>query len=502
VVLSQLFKNGNFTDTVHRVWNTTLSMHRLKSVLVAGNEDDEEEKLRIKWSGQVKHNDHRELRCLTLEGLLEEIALLVDLCNSSSNIDAVTLTETIEQSIRLTEICMIIAACSEILQGKSLNAAVSDGRLNTLPRRRLVASSLFVATLILAIIRSFLLQTITVARARLVTTWASRKSDGIHARLGSFNDAVCHSINSFADRKLILKFLPVLFCREFLVSVLSKSERNINLGNATLRSTRDFSFSTRNGLLCIRSNNVIDGHGADGVNSTVATGLAVVTLTLDVVEVIVPSITRMVVPFQVGQKVVRELITGEIAQIGIVVARIGILTNRSGSCNVRVGRKLILVEHRTRIASISVKDEVLEHVLCAHGVKSLLQFYLTQGTIRESERVHTTMITIVDDDIVVSSRPQRLAATRNTLASHQKNEVFGSHKLAGVIMGNASIDILTTNIIDDLARVRILGIIRDIVIHHNDDPLLRNTHVPENMERMANVCLHAIVLPPICTGSK
>jgi len=224
---------------------------------------------------------------------------------------------------------------------------------------------------------------------------------------------------------------------------------------------------------------------------------------LDIVELVAPGVARLVVLLDVSHPGVGETVAWEVAEVVIIVTGVGVLTNRSSGGNVRVGWDVQLEEDRAGVARISVEDEVLEHVLGSHGVEGGLHHGVGKHLMREGKSVHSTVIAEVHEYVVVGGGLDGLGAARNRAASHQSDEVVSSHRFTSEIMRNASVHILAVDVIDDLARIRILGAVCDIVIHHNNDTLIRNAQtLMENVVGMANISLHTIVVPASCSSSK
>lgn len=62
---------------------------------------------------------------------------------------------------------------------------------------------------------------------------------------------------------------------------------------------------------------------------------------------------------------------------------------------------------------------------------------------------------------------------------------------------DSGVDVRTVGFVDDDALVRILGVIGDVVVHHNHDVLVLESSLLHYLVRVAHVCLVTVVFVPL-----
>jgi len=193
--------------------------------------------------------------------------------------------------------------------------------------------------------------------------------------------------------------------------------------------------------------------------------------------------------------------SNESAEGVIHPASISRVIGRSRGGDVNVVRNVLLVEERARIASLHEDDEVLVKVLSAQHVEHLLEVASTSETtaIRHGDDISVAVIIIIEENVILSSRTESLAAARLRIHTHENREKVISGSIGtSVILGDTRIDVdvLTTldvEVVVDLTRERILAVVSDIISHEDDDPLIRNAKLMSNLISMADRSLVPVV---------
>jgi len=202
---------------------------------------------------------------------------------------------------------------------------------------------------------------------------------------------------------------------------------------------------------------------------------------------------------------VREEVARVRAKSCIVVAGVSVLTDRSGSGDVDISREGELVEDRAREAGLNVEDELLEQLLGSHGVEEVLHLGTVEvAATREAHGTLTAVIVEEDKNVIVRGRLEGLAATdaSHVFTREDLDEVLAVNKRASEILRNAGIHIRASGLVDDLTALGVLSIVGDIILHHDDDMVLRDTHVVDNLISVADISLVTIVVVTITTSSK
>lgn len=66
---------------------------------------------------------------------------------------------------------------------------------------------------------------------------------------------------------------------------------------------------------------------------------------------------------------------------------------------------------------------------------------------------------------------------------------------------DSGVDVRTVGFVDDDALVRILGVIGDVVVHHNHDVLVLESSLLHYLVRVAHVCLVTVVFDPAMSNA-
>jgi len=393
---------------------------------------------------------------------------------------------------------MIITTSIKEGRSKLANANITLLRVETFTRRINIAT-LFVAALHLAVSSTVLTIAVLVAVAAPVAGSASRLAQVRSIGLGSSDDGSSHVIDSLLDSNLLVELLKVGISRLSHEDILGGLKRNFK-GRDSVSDLNRSRFSGNRWLIVVSKL-----HGS----KLLLTILASLTVALDVLLDVVKLILEGVVTLAVDLSIMDPEEGVDISDVGtdgsIVVVSKAAGTNRSGSSNINVLRKVKLVEDRTREASLNVDDEVLEKILGSHGVESAL--HLGSIEVAATREAHCTFRTVIikeNENIIIRTRLEGLATadTSHVLTSKNLDEVLTVDKIASIILRNTVIHIRASGLIDDLTTLGVLSIVSNIILHHDNDTFIRNAHAMDNLVGVTNISLVTIVVITIRTSSK
>jgi len=393
---------------------------------------------------------------------------------------------------------MIVATVSKELLSKLVDTSITLLRVKAEPGRINIATFL-VAALHLAVLVVVLTNAIRVAVAAPVASAAGRHAQMRSIGLGSVDDGSSHVIDGLLDGDLLVELLKVLISGLVHEDTLGGHKRNLEGGD----SISDLDGSSLN-----------SGGGVEEVGKsdtlhplvTVLAGLTVaLDVLLDVVELILEGVTSLGVHLSIVDPEVRVDISDVGTDCVIPVEGKAALTNRGGSGDVHVVGKDELVEDRASEASLDVDNEVLEHLLAVHGVDGGLHLGAVEvAATREADSTLRTVIVEENKNVVIRARLEALATADAThiLTSKDLDEVLAGNKVASVILGNTLVHIRAVGLVDDLTGLGILIVVSNIILHHNNDALIRNTHLVDNLIGVANISLVTIVVVTVTASSK
>jgi len=365
---------------------------------------------------------------------------------------------------------------------------------------RIIVAALFIAAFKLAVRSAVFLNAIMIAVAAIITAGARSHAKMRSIGLGGFNDGGGHIINSLLDGDLLVELLKVLVSGLRHEDTLGGHERNFKGRD----SVSDLDGSSRNssasGLEEFSHIDVLDGFITILASLTVAFDVL-----LDVIELILESVTGLAVNFSImdPEEGVDISDVGTDGIIPVVSKAAG--TNRSGSGNINVRGKNKLVEDRAREAGLDVDDEFLEHVLRSHGVDDSLHLVAIKiATIREAHSTLTAVIIEENENIIIRTRLKSLATAnaRHILTSHDLNPVVAVNIWSSIILRNSGIHIRAVGLVDDLSGLGVTRVTSNIILHHNNDTFIRDTHVVDDLIGVANISLVTIVVVTITTSSE
>lgn len=111
------------------------------------------------------------------------------------------------------------------------------------------------------------------------------------------------------------------------------------------------------------------------------------------------------------------------------------------------------------------------------------------------------MVGVVDEDVVVGAAGDDLAAAGagegGAVAEEDGEEVVDVDVVAGVILGDAGVDVGAGRVVEDEPRPGVVGVVGDVVVHHHHDVLLLHASLPHDLVRVAHVRLVPVVIEPI-----
>jgi len=392
---------------------------------------------------------------------------------------------------------MIIAASIEVGTSKLMDASILQD-VETSPGRIDIAT-LLVAALHLAVGCTVLTNAVLVAVARAVASRAGRRAQVRSIGLGSRDDGLGHLVDGLLDGDLLVELLKILLSGLAHEDTLGGLKRNLKGGDSI--SDLDRSLPGRNAGLVVLS----DVHGSHAL-VTILAGLTVaLDVGLDVIKLILEGVAGLGVDLSVvdPEEGVDISDVGTDGIIPVVGKAAG--ADRSSSGDVHIVRDGDLVEDRTSEAGLNVEDEVLVKLLGGHLVEQVLHLSSIKiTTTREADGTLRTVIVKEDKNVILLSRLKSLAAAdaRHILTSKDLDEVLAVDKTASEILRNSGVHIRASGLVDDLSALGVLRVISNIILHHNNDVLIRNTHLVDNLIGMANISLVTIVIITIGTSSK
>jgi len=432
--------------------------------------------------------------------LLEASALVGDLVESSLNVDISLTADTTEEELSAAEVRMLIAAGLEEGVSKLVDASVMLlGAVET-NLGRIDIAALLVAALHLAVSLTVLADAVLVAVAGAVAGAASRRGQVRSIGLGGRDDSLSHLVDDILDVHLPLELVIVLISRLAHEDTLGGHERNLKGGDSV--GDLDVAAAVGTGGTVEVLGDVQGGHAL----VTVLAGLAVaLDVGLDVVELILEGVARLGVDLSVVDP--QEGV--DISDVGVdgVIVVVGEAAGADGgsSGHIHVVGEGELVEDRASEASLDVEDELLEELLGGHGVESLLHGVSIEiAGVGEADGALRAVVVKEDKNVIVGGGLERLAAAdaSHVLTSKNLHEVLAVDKSASEILGNTVVHIRAVGLVDDLSGLGVLNVVSDIILHHNDDVLVRDAHLVDNLISMAHISLVTIVHVGVRTSGK
>jgi len=348
----------------------------------------------------------------------------------------------------------------------------------------------------------------SIARAGLIALLAdAHVKELVGKRLA--DDLTDHGVNAETDFLLSLESGKVLSSRLSLVVVLGKSERNKVLrdsGLVVLNAKTALRSSTDEGVLheaeegqVLEAEITILARRGGGLSSGVVVRILEDGAEVSVHAVIIDGLDPTMRP--AGSDIGAEL--------GILKASIRGGRGRSRSGNVDVLREVLLVEHGARIAGRHEEDKSLEHLLAGHGIEDLGEIVIVEELVSgHGNDTRVTVIIVEDEDVIVLSGLKVLAAAAGRSITRKNiDEVLDIGITSNVILYNTSINIdigttLNIDLVVDLAREGIHGVVGDIILEESDDTLIRNTGRVSKLISLAHGGLVTVVTPASATGDK
>jgi len=394
---------------------------------------------------------------------------------------------------------VIIAASIEEGLRKGVDARVVLLVAGKTRVRSIVIAALLIAALIFAVSRTVFLDAVLVAVAAGIAAGARSSAQVRSIRLGSSDDGRGHVINSLLDGDLLVELLEVILSGLVHEDALGSLKRNFK-GRDSVSDLDGVGLLANGGLVVLG-----DIHGSK-LLVTILAGLTVtLDVGLDVLKLILEGVTGLAVDLSIvdPEEGVDISDVGTDGRIVVVCEAAG--TNRSGSGHINVGWENKLVEDRAREAGLDVEDEVLEELPGSHGVKKTL--HLVSIKIAATREAHGTLRTVIieeNKDVIIGTRLEALAtaSASHILTRKDVEESSAVNKGTSIILRNSGIHIRASGLVDDLTGLGVRGVVSDIILHHNDDVIIRDTHLVDDLISMANISLVTIVVVTIRTSSK
>jgi len=87
------------------------------------------------------------------------------------------------------------------------------------------------------------------------------------------------------------------------------------------------------------------------------------------------------------------------------------------------------------------------------------------------------------------------------VTSHGSHEVLRSDVSARVVNLEVTSDIRTVSSVEELTWERILSVVSDIVVHHKDDVIVRDTVLLHDLVSVGSISLVSVVVVTVGTGN-
>jgi len=441
-------------------------------------------------------------RTNNLESLeVEGTTLGTNLLNGSLHINIGLLADTTEKKLGLANVRVIVATASEVLLSELVNTGLIALNIKAVIRRIEVATFLIAALQLAEFSAVTIIGAVLIAVARLITGLTSRKTKVRVLRHGSIDDGSGHFVDSLLDEDLFVELLEVLIGGLVHEHTLGGHERNVESGDGVSDLDRSARGDRAGGLEVV-------GH-SHGTHLLLVTILASLTVTLDilldVIEIILEGVASLGVDLSIVDPEVRVDIS-DVSTDGVIpVESEAALTNRGGGGDVHAVRKAQLVEDRASEASLDVEDEVLVHLLLSHSIDSVLHLLsIDVAAAGEADSTLRTVIIEEDKNVIIRARLKALATAdaSHVFTSEDLKEVLASHEIAGVILGDPSVHIRTVRLVDDLTLLRIRVRVSDIILHHNNDALVRDAQLVDNLISVADISLMTVVIITVAASDK
>jgi len=429
--------------------------------------------------------------------LLETSALVGDLVESSLDVDIGLTADTTEEELGLAEVGVLVAAGIEEGTSKLVDASILHDVETSLGR--IDIATLLVAALHLAVLVVVLTDAVLVAVARAVASGAGRRAQVRSIGLGSRDDGLSHLIDGLLDADLLVELLKILLSGLAHEDTLGGLERNLKGGDSV--SDLDGSLPGRNAGLVVLS----DVHGSHALVTILASLAVALDVGLDVVKLILEGVAGLGVDLSIvdPEEGVDISDVGTDGIIKVVSEAAG--ADRSSSGDVDVLGDGDLVEDGTSEASLNVEDEILVHLVGGHLVESALHLGgIEVAAVGEADGALRAVIVEEDKHVILIGRLEALAAAdaSHILTSKDLDEVLAVDKSASEILRNSGIHIRAVGLVDDLTGLGVLRVTSNIILHHNDDVLIRDTHLVDDLIGVADISLVTIVVITIGTSSK
>jgi hypothetical protein len=158
-------------------------------------------------------------------------------------------------------------------------------------------------------------------------------------------------------------------------------------------------------------------------------------------------------------------------------------------------------EHRAGFAGFHIEDEFLVHFLGVHGLEGVKELISVKEVINDSNEAGGSVISEVDEDVVVSGTLKDLLPLGcGGVTSENSEEVVSSDIIALIVDNTASIDVVTVWLVENFSWERILRVVGNIIDIHGDIVVRVNTVTYENLIRVADIVLVAVVVIVVGSG--
>merc|ERR550534_1457258 len=81
-------------------------------------------------------------------------------------------------------------------------------------------------------------------------------------------------------------------------------------------------------------------------------------------------------------------------------------------------------------------------------------------------------------------------------------EYVGSHAATDVVLGDSVVDVRPVRVVDDLAWSWVFLVVGNVIVHHDNDVVVRNSMCVHDLVGVAHVGLVSVVEPTVAAGDQ
>ena len=113
------------------------------------------------------------------------------------------------------------------------------------------------------------------------------------------------------------------------------------------------------------------------------------------------------------------------------------------------------------------------------------------------------MVSEIHKNIVIGSRSQGLARSHvgvDLFSLEDLEEDVWPDAATDIVLGHAVVDIGAVGVVDDLAGGGVLLVVGDVIVHHDNDVVIRHPVTTDDLVGVTHVSLVTIVEPSVTAG--